>query len=142
MRIGSVVEVKKYDAMPGVVGEYAEIVRLQIQEFEEYTVYQVWAKILFGEQKGKVHGFRYDEVAELTLGFWEGKTPCWETFRCPEMIKTDCPAFKYRFLPCWNIQGTYCKLNDYGATGLDTSICEVCRVYKRYGHGEPIKIKF
>ncbi len=66
---------------------------------------------------------------------------CWDVCHCPEMIKRDCPAVKYTFLPCWEIEGTYCKLNDYGATGDDTSICEVCRVYKKYGNGQPIKIK-
>jgi hypothetical protein len=86
------------------------------------------------EAKGKI-------LREPSLGFWEGKTPCWEMFRCPEAVRSECPAFKYRSLPCWQIEGTYCKLDDYGATGRDTSICEVCRVYKRWGHGEPIEIK-
>jgi len=89
---------------------------------------------IIAEAKGKI-------LPEPTLGFWEGKTPCWEMFRCPEAIKTECPAFKYRSLPCWEIEGTYSKLDDHGATGLDTSICEICRVYKRCGHGEPIQIK-
>ena len=86
------------------------------------------------EAKGKI-------LAEPDLGFWEGKTPCWEMFRCPEAVRTECPAFNYRSLPCWQIEGTYCKLDDYGASGQDTSICEICRVYKKYGHGEPIEIK-
>ena len=110
----------------------------QVEEIvKDVTTVEEVAEIerVIAEVKGKI-------LTEPTLGFWEGKTPCWELHRCPEMIEIDCPAFKYRFLPCWNIEGTYCKLNDYGATGLDTSICEVCRVYKRYGHGEPIKIKF
>ena len=189
MKIGSVVEIKKCDAMTGVVGEHAEIVEMQIQEFEKYTVYPVWAKILSGEQKGKIYGFRYDEVevlpkaytektmktkmveqleeilrgvttfediteieraigevksnimAEPALGFWEEKTPCWEMLRCPEAIRNECPAFKYRSLPCWEIEGTYSKLYDYGAKGDSTDICQVCRVYKRWGHGEPIQIK-
>jgi len=87
-----------------------------------------------GEVKGKI-------LPEPTLGFWEGKTPCWEMFRCPEAMRNDCPAFKYRSLPCWQIEGTYCKLYDYGAKGDGTEICQVCRVYKRWGHGEPIEIK-
>ena len=73
-------------------------------------------------------------------GFWEDKTPCWEMTRCPEMIRSDCPVPKHQDVPCWQIEGTYCKLADYGARGDDTSICEVCRVYKRWGGGEPIKI--
>ncbi len=86
------------------------------------------------EAKGKI-------LAEPSLGFWEGKTPCWEMFRCPEAMRDECPAFKYRSLPCWEIEGTYCKRDDYGSTGQDTTICKVCRVYKRWGHGEPIEIK-
>lgn len=89
---------------------------------------------VISEVKGKV-------LAEPALGFWEGKTPCWEMFRCPEAIKIECPAFKYRTLPCWQIEGTYCKLRDYGQRGDATDICQVCRVYKRWGHGEPIEIK-
>ena len=84
--------------------------------------------------KGKI-------LLEPSLGFWEGKTPCWEMFRCPEAVRDECPAFKYRSLPCWEIEGTYCKLDNYGTTGQDTAICEMCRVYKRWGHGEPIEIK-
>ena len=86
------------------------------------------------EAKGKIS-------LEPSPGFWEGKTPCWEMFHCPEAVRSECPAFNYRSLPCWEIEGTYCKLDDYGATGQDTSICEVCRVYKKWGHGEPIEIK-
>jgi len=74
-------------------------------------------------------------------GFWEGKTPCWEMNHCPDMIKNDCPAFKDQSEACWTVPGTYCKLTDYGARGDDTSICEVCRVYKRCGAGQPIELK-
>ncbi|MBN1374993.1 MAG: hypothetical protein JXA01_02435 [Dehalococcoidia bacterium] len=73
--------------------------------------------------------------------YWADKQPCWEKCHCPEMIKADCPSAKYQFLPCWEIEGTYCKLDDHGATGKDTSICEVCRVYKKYGNGEPVRMK-
>lgn len=84
--------------------------------------------------KGKV-------LAEQGMGFWEGKTPCWEMFRCPGIIKNDCPAFKYRAFPCWQIEGTFTKLRDYGQGGNKTDICQVCQIYKRYGHGEPIQIR-
>ena len=80
-------------------------------------------------------------AAEGAQEFWEGKTPCWEMCHCPPMIREDCPAPKYRFLPCWQIEGTYCKLDDYGATGRDTSICELCRVYKKWGDKKPIELK-
>lgn len=87
-----------------------------------------------------------EEVKERILtvpgsGFWEGKTPCWEISRCPEAIKNECPAFKYRALPCWQIAGTYGKLRDYGQRGDNTDICQACRVYRRYGNGEPIQLK-
>ena len=86
------------------------------------------------EVKGKV-------VLEPTKGFWEEKTPCWEMTHCPEMIRNECPAFTYQTLPCWKIEGTYCKLDDFGARGDDTSICQVCRVYKKHGAGEPIELE-
>lgn len=73
--------------------------------------------------------------------FWHGKTPCWEMCHCPESIKNQCPAYRYPLLPCWEIEGTYLKLSDDGSRGDDTSICQVCRVYKKYGQGNPIEIK-
>lgn len=198
MKIGDMVKIKKCDSIPEVVGSNADIVDMQIQEFEKYTVYPLWVKVTSGERKGKIYGFGYDEVeilprayeaqiaskrggvetvktkvveqveellrgvttveeiaeveraineakgkvlVEPALGFWEGKTPCWEMFRCPEAMRNECPAFKYRTLPCWQIEGTYCKLLDYGQRGDGTDICQVCRVYKRWGHGEPIELK-
>jgi hypothetical protein len=32
-------------------------------------------------------------------------------------------------------------MNGPVATGTDTSICEVCRVYKKYGDGKRIELK-
>ena len=198
MKIGDAVKIGECDSIPELMGGSAEIVEMQMQEFEEYRVYPIWAKMTSGERAGKIYGFKYNEVEilpkgdkpkdinyerreetmkkkvieqvekivkdvttveeiaeieraiseakgkilpEPTLGFWEGKTPCWEMFRCPEAMRNECPAFKYRSLPCWQIEGTYCKLYDYGAKGDGTDICQVCRVYKRWGHGEPIEIK-
>lgn len=86
------------------------------------------------EAKGKI-------LTEPGTGFWEGKTPCWAMFRCPEAVRNECPAFKYQSLPCWEIEGTYCKLYDYGAKGDGTEICANCRVYKKWGQGAPIEIK-
>lgn len=83
----------------------------------------------------------YVEAGLSRSNYWADKQPCWEKCHCPELIKAECPSVKYQFLPCWEIEGTYCKLDDHGATGKDTSICEVCRVYKKYGNGEPIKLK-
>ncbi|GAF75051.1 unnamed protein product, partial [marine sediment metagenome] len=174
---------------PELADESGEIVEMQTQEFEKYTVYPVWVKMLSGERKGKIYGFQYGEVemlpkaftgktmktkvmeqleeilrgattfediaeiekaisevkgsilAEEGVGFWKDKTPCWEMLRCPEAIRNECPAFKHQGLPCWQIEGTYSKLDDYGTKGDRTDICRVCRVYKRWGQGEPIEIK-
>ncbi|OGO00346.1 MAG: hypothetical protein A2Y59_01940 [Chloroflexi bacterium RBG_13_52_14] len=75
--------------------------------------------------------------------FWAGKTVCWQMCHCPPSIKDECPATKHTFHPCWEIEGTYCKLQMNGpvATGTDTSICEMCRVHKKYGDNKPIQLK-
>jgi hypothetical protein len=75
------------------------------------------------------------------FNFWQDKTPCWEMCHCPEDIKSQCPAYKNAHLPCWEIEGTYLKLSDDGTRGDDLSICQTCRVYKKYGAGKPIEIK-
>lgn len=198
MRIGDTVRIRECDSMPEVVGVNGEVVDLEIQQVAKYTAYPIWVKITSGERADKVYGFREGEVellakgvetpevsakgeartistkvmeqmeeilrgvatleeiadvesvieeakgkilAEPGMGFWEGKTPCWEMFRCPEAVRSECPAFKYRSLPCWEIEGTYCKLYDYGAKGDGTDICRNCRTYKRWGQGAPIEIK-
>jgi len=197
IRIGDTITIKHCHEIPEVLGESAVVVELQIQEFEKYRVYPIWAKILSGPRKGKIYGFRESEVevlrrveaqpvteerreriiktkvleqvegilkgvttveeiegierlireakgkatVEPAMGFWEGKTPCWEMLRCPEAIKNECPAFKYRSVPCWEIEGTYSKLYDYGQKGDGTSICRYCRVYKKWGQDAPIAIK-
>ena len=83
------------------------------------------------------------EIAERESppDFWRGKTPCWEVCHCPEVIKSECPAPKYRSLPCWEIEGTYCKLTADGTNGKDTGICRICRVYKQWGGNKPIELK-
>lgn len=80
-------------------------------------------------------------LAEGLQNFWAGKSSCWEMCHCPIMIREECPVSKYQFLPCWQIEGTYCKLDDFGESGSDVTICEVCRVYKRYGMNERIELK-
>jgi len=198
MKIGDRVRIKECDPLPDVVGETAEVVDLQMQPYEKYREYSVWARVITGERKGKIYGFHHNEIEPLPkvgetviaardaqikaarprvleqleeilagvktaedmdelekaiaeakgkmltepgMGFWEGKTPCWEMFRCPEAVRNECPAFKFRSRPCWEIEGTYCKLYDYGTKGDGTDICEHCRVYKRWGQDDPIKIK-
>ena len=121
---------RREETMKKKVLEQVEEIVKDVTTVEEITEIER----VISEVKGKI-------LPEPTLGFWEGKTPCWEMFRCPEAMKNECPAFKYRSLPCWQIEGTYCKLYDYGAKGDGTDICQVCRVYKRWGHGETIDIK-
>jgi hypothetical protein len=82
-----------------------------------------------------------DIAIEAPQGYWENKTPCWEMCSCPSSVRNECPSFRMRCQPCWEMEGTYCKLEDQGATGRDISICRICRVYKKYGNGEPIEIK-
>jgi hypothetical protein len=89
---------------------------------------------VISETKGKV-------LLERTQGFWEGKTPCWEMVHCPEVIRKDCPLQRHQAMACWELEGTYCKLSDGGASGEDTTVCEVCRVYRRWGNNKPIVIK-
>jgi hypothetical protein len=80
-------------------------------------------------------------LSEPGQGFWEDKKPCWEMLRCPQEIRNECPAFKHQGLPCWQIEGTYAKLHDNAKRGCNTDICQMCRVYKRWGQEEPIEIK-
>lgn len=87
------------------------------------------AKTVNGVEEGKKNGF------------WADREACWEKCHCPEMIQAECPATRYQFLPCWEIEGTYCKLDDRGATGRDTTVCQTCRVYREYGQGKEIKLK-
>ncbi len=76
-----------------------------------------------------------------TVDFWQGKVPCWEMIGCPDGIRQQCPAPKHREYPCWEIEGTYCKWDDWGSLGRDTSLCEVCIVYRQWGMGVAIEIK-
>ena len=88
-------------------------------------------------------GEKEEMVEERGADFWAGKTPCWQMCNCPPAIRDDCPASKYTSLPCWEIEGTYCKLQKKGnaVTGTDTSVCETCRVYKKYGSDKSIELK-
>ena len=73
--------------------------------------------------------------------YWEGKTPCWEMTKCPEAVYNDCPAYRNRGYPCWEIEGTYCKWNEWGSNGRDTSVCLKCEVYVKWGGGQRIELK-
>lgn len=198
VKIGDKIKIRKCEAIPALANENAEVVDVQMQLYEKYRTYPVWAKMITGEREGKIYGFREDEIElphvvheaphvstklegratnrrmleevakilkgittaeeiaqieaiigevkgkillEPTSGFWEGKTPCWQMFRCPDDLKKECPAFKDRSLPCWEIEGTYSKLYDYGIKGNSSDICQHCRVYKKWGQNKPIEIK-
>jgi hypothetical protein len=80
---------------------------------------------------------------ETTTEFWMNKVPCWEMNRCPTEIRDECPAYRNRVIPCWAIEGTFGKLRIEGgkACGRDTTVCQTCPVYKKYGKGKPIHIK-
>ena len=95
-------------------------------------------QLLEGASRKEENLAREDEA-----DFWAGKTVCWEMCHCPPSIKNDCPASTYTFLPCWEVEGTYCKLQKNGdtVTGTDTGICAICRVYKKYGGGRAIELK-
>jgi NADH:ubiquinone oxidoreductase subunit E len=100
---------------------------------------------VLGEAVAMVTAARLGAVGEggRISSFWAGKTPCWEMTRCAPQIRDECPAYTHRTLPCWEIEGTYCKLTMGGScvSGCDTSICQTCRVYKKYGEGKPIDLK-
>ena len=106
---------------------------------------QVFANIRTKDDMTEIDKAIQDAKGKINLeeheDFWKGKTPCWEMFRCPEELKQECPAYNNRSFPCWKVEGTYCKLFDYGAKGDGTDICQHCRIYKRYGQNEPIEIK-
>lgn len=76
--------------------------------------------------------------------FWTvDKSPCWQMCHCPPQIREGCPAYANKGLACWEIEGTYCKLTMEGGkiSGRDITVCQICRVYKRYGEGKPIQLK-
>ena len=79
--------------------------------------------------------------AASTKDFWQGKVSCWELTCCPEPIHKECPAYRYRQYPCWEIEGTYCKWDKRESLGRDTSPCLICNVYLSYGKGQSIKLK-
>jgi CheY-like chemotaxis protein len=118
-----------------------------IQETLGPVQIEIGSKAVIGEAVAEPIAAEEAKVEEVVAGvpevrgFWAGKRPCWEMCQCPEAIGGECPAPKYQSLPCWEIEGTYCKLEDYGARGDDLSICHVCRVYKRWGGGEPIQLR-
>ena len=68
------------------------------------------------------------------------RAPCWRIMRCPDNIKAVCPAPRNRSMPCWQIEGTYVKLDDRNADGCDTSACARCPVYRQFGLGSPLII--
>jgi len=41
--------------------------------------------------------------------FWNGKEPCWEILKCPEIIFSRCPAYLKRERPCWDQMIIRCR---------------------------------
>lgn len=82
-----------------------------------------------------------ETAVDAKINFWENKLHCSELCHCPDLIRNECPVANYQFLPCWEIEGTYCKLDDMGSSGNDTTICHTCRVYKKYGNNQPIRLR-
>ncbi len=66
LKVGGLCKVIDCAGLPEFKGITAELVNIQTQEFELYTQYPLWARVLSGMNKGKVYGFRYYEVEELT----------------------------------------------------------------------------
>ena len=100
----------------------------------------------YGRDKERevAHFFRNEKARiakEHPRNFWFRKTPCWEMSHCLDSIKNVCPAPKHPSLPCWQIEGTYCKLGERNDSGGDSSICKLCRVYKQYGGRRSLKLK-
>ncbi len=62
-RIGAKCLITECRENSGLQGAFGEIVDMQIQENDSYATYPLWIKILSGENKGSVHGFRYEEIA-------------------------------------------------------------------------------
>ena len=108
-------------------------------------VQQILAEVDNAEELARIERVIQEAKRKLVVdrpkGFWAGKTPCWEMLRCPKEIRDDCPAAHFPEYPCWQIQGTYCKLDVHGSNGSDTGICRVCRVYNKWGEQEPLDIK-
>lgn len=82
------------------------------------------------------NGTAYEEQKKQKLGYWQGKTPCWETHHCPETIKKQCPVFRNKSIPGWEIGGLYCQLFDSRRIGNFTDVCRLCQVYRKWGHYE------
>lgn len=95
-----------------------------------------------GVEEDPLAALRDGTGAEGVADFWANKTPCWQMNHCPPQIYEECPAYVNRFAPCWEIEGTYCKLTMEGghASGRDTTICQLCRVYKKHGAGRQVRI--
>ncbi len=66
LKPGGKCRIKGCSEIPEVKGITAEIVDIQTQEFESYTAYPLWVRMLSGVSKNRIYGFRYDEVEELT----------------------------------------------------------------------------
>jgi hypothetical protein len=132
----------QYDEVEVPPGAYGrQIMKTEVAKQWEELLKGVTTLEDIAEIERAINEVKGNILAEPASGFWEGKTPCWEMLHCPEPIKNECSAFKHQTLPCWQIEGTYCKVLNQGIEGTGTDICRVCRVYRRWESGEPLEIK-
>ena len=73
--------------------------------------------------------------------YWHDRKACWEINQCNEILAKECPAYLHQEYPCWEVEGTYCKLNDENFSRNEDSRCYSCKVYLQYGKGTPIQVK-
>ncbi|MBI4767983.1 MAG: helix-turn-helix transcriptional regulator [Deltaproteobacteria bacterium] len=57
--------------------------------------------------------------------------PCWIIKKCPEEIKNQCPAWKFKNGQlCWFITGTFCEGQVNNNWKEKIKICKKCEVFK------------
>lgn len=65
VRLGDMVQVKACGAAPELVGSWGDIVQIQTQEYERYSVRPIWVELTTGPFKGKSFGFWETELERI-----------------------------------------------------------------------------